>query len=152
MDIIGSGVLERFPRLKVVVAEVEIGWIPFWLTELDKRTRRWPYPLKPSEYFYRQCYSTFTEDDVGGHLVEWYGQDNFMWSTDYPHVGTGDIWLYGDEIIGRTLGHLKADVRAKVLRENAAAVYGKPIPELMPIPEPDPGLDEWRKSRTLSSG
>lgn len=152
-DIIASGVLERYPRLKVVVAEVEIGWIPFWLTELDKRCRRWELPLKPSEYFYRQCYSTFTEDDVGGHLLEWYGQDNFLWSTDYPHVGTGDIWLFSDEIIGRTLGHLKPEVRARVLRENVAELYGKPIPDARPAPtEEDPTLDEWRRSRTLYGG
>lgn len=151
-DIIGSGVLERYPRLKIVVAEVEVGWIPFWLAELDKRSRRRTLPLMPSEYFYRQCYSTFTEDEVGGHLLEWYGQDNFLWSTDYPHVGLGNIWLYSDEVIGRTLGHLRTEVRAKVLRENVAKLYGKSIPAPMPEPEPDPALDEWRKSRTLYSG
>lgn len=68
-DIICSGVPERYPRLKIIVAEVEVGWIPFWLTEMDKRSRRQSLPLKPSEYFYRQCYSTFTEDEVGGPLV-----------------------------------------------------------------------------------
>ena len=151
-DIIGSGVLERFPRLKVVVAEVEVGWIPFWLAELDKRSRRQALPLMPSEYFYRQCYSTFTEDEVGGRLLEWYGQDNFLWSTDYPHVGTGDIWLFSDEVIERTLAHLAPEIQAKVLRVNVAELYGMPVPEAMPEPEEDPSLEEWRKSRSLSGG
>jgi predicted TIM-barrel fold metal-dependent hydrolase len=149
-DIICSGVLERFPQLKVVVAEVEVGWIPFWLTEVDKRSRRSALPLNPSEYFYRQCYSTFTEDEVGGRLLQWYGQDNFLWSTDYPHIGTGDIWLFSDEVIGRTLGHLSPEIQSKVLCENVARLYGKPIPEALPMPEDDPTLDTWRKSRTLS--
>jgi predicted TIM-barrel fold metal-dependent hydrolase len=149
-DIICSGVCERYPGLKVIVAEIEIGWIPFWLEEMDKRTRRWDFPLKPSEYFYRQCYSTFTEDPVGGRLLEWYGQDSFMWSTDYPHVGTGDIWLYSDEVIEKTLAHLKPEVRAKVLRENVAKLYGKAIPSPLPEPEPDPSIEEWRNSRTLA--
>ena len=149
-EIIVSGVLERFPQLKVIVAEVEVGWIPFWLSEMDKMSRRQSYPLKPSEYFYRQCYSTFTEDEVGGKLLQWYGQNNFLWSTDYPHVGTGDIWLFSDEVIERTLGHLAPDVQAKVVRDNVARLYGKDIPDVMPEPKPDPSLEEWRKNRTLA--
>ncbi|MEA2640586.1 MAG: hypothetical protein QOF51_1980 [Chloroflexota bacterium] len=151
-DLICSGVLERFPQLKLVVAEVEVGWIPFWLTEMDKRSRRSTLPLLPSEYFYRQCYATFTEDEVGGRLLAWYGQDNFMWSTDYPHIGTGDVWLFGDEVIGRTLGHLGGDVRAKVLRETVARLYERPIPGPLPVPPADPTLDEWKQSRTLTAG
>jgi predicted TIM-barrel fold metal-dependent hydrolase len=150
-EIIVSGVLERFPELKVVVAEVEIGWVPFWLSEMDKMSRRHRLPLKPSEYFYRQCYSTFTEDEVGGRLLQWYGQDSFMWSTDYPHVGTGDIWLFSDEVIARTLGHLDQKVQSKVLRDNVARLYGKAVPARMPEPAPDPTLDEWKRNRTLAS-
>ena len=149
-EIIMSGVLERFPRLKIVIAEAEVGWIPFWLAEMDKMSRRQNTTLKPSDYFYRQCYSTFTEDEVGGRLLQWYGQDNFMWSTDYPHVGTGDIWLFSDEVIERTLGHLDADVRAKAVRETAAKLYGKACPAALPEPKPDPALEEWRQSRTLA--
>ena len=64
-DIICSGVLERYPRLKIIVAEAEVGWIPFWLEEMDKRQRRHnSLPLLPSEYFYRQCYATFADDPV----------------------------------------------------------------------------------------
>ena len=117
---------------------------------MDKRSRRNDLPLKPSEYFYRQCYATFTEDPVGGHLLEWYGQDSFLWSTDYPHVGTGDIWLYSDEVIERTLSHLKPEVRSKVLRDNVAKLYGKEVPAPMPEPAYDPSIEEWRKSRTLA--
>jgi predicted TIM-barrel fold metal-dependent hydrolase len=149
-DIICSGVCERFPKLKIVVAEIEVGWIPFWLEEMDKRSRRADLPLKPSEYFYRQCYATFTEDPVGGKLLTWYGQDNFMFSTDYPHVGLGDIWLYSDEMIARNLSHLTPEVRAKTLRGTVANLYGKPIPAPMPEPEFDPTIEEWRNSRTLA--
>ncbi len=148
-DIICSGVLERHPKLKVVVAEVEVGWIPFWLEELDKRTRRKDaLPMLPSEYFYRQVYATFTEDPVGGHLLSRWGADNFMWSNDYPHPGVGDVWLFSGALIARDLGHLSSETRAKVLRENVAKLYGKPIPAPMPTPtEPDPSREEWRAER-----
>ena len=148
-NIICSGVLERYPRLRIVVAEVEVGWIPFWLEELDKRTRRKDFlNLLPSAYFYRQVYATFTEDPVGGHLLSRWGSDNFMWSNDYPHPGVGDVWLFSGALIARDLGHLSSEIRAKVLRETVAKLYGKPIPAPMPIPsEPDPSLDEWRNER-----
>ena len=148
-DIICSGVLERHPRLKVVVAEVEAGWIPFWLEEVDKRfKRRGVLPLLPSEYFYRQCYSTFTEDPVGGHLLSRWGADNFMWSNDYPHTGVGDIWLFSGAIIERDLGHLTPTIRGKVLRDTVSKLYGKEIPAPMPVPsETDPSLEKWREER-----
>ena len=148
-DIICSGTLERHPRLKVVVAEVEVGWIPFWLKELDKRFKRHgSLPLLPSEYFYRQVYSTFTEDPVGGLLLSRWGADNFMWSNDYPHTGVGDIWLFSGAIIERDLGHLSPEIRAKALRETVAKLYGKAVPATMPVPtEPDPTLDAWRQER-----
>lgn len=149
-DLICSGVCERYPNLKIIVAEIEIGWIPFWLEEMDKRSRRNDLPLKPSEYFYRQCYATFTEDPVGGLLLQKYGQDSFLFSTDYPHVGTGDIWLYSDEVIEKTLSHLTPEVRAKVLRENTAKLYGKEVPAPLPEPPYDPAVEEWRNSRTLA--
>ena len=148
-DIIVSGALGRHPRLKVVVAEVEVGWIPFWLEELDKRfKRRGALPMLPSEYFYRQVFSTFTEDPVGGLLLSRYGADNFMWSNDYPHNGVGDIWLFSGAIIERDLGHLSAETRAKALRETVAKLYGKTIPALMTASTAsDPTLEAWREER-----
>src|SRR5579885_3093638 len=36
-EMICSGVFDRFPKLKVVIAELEVGWIPFWLEDMDRR-------------------------------------------------------------------------------------------------------------------
>jgi hypothetical protein len=35
-DLIMTGVLERYPRLKFVLVENEVSWIPFYLTQYDK--------------------------------------------------------------------------------------------------------------------
>ena len=141
-ELMCSGVFERCPRLKLVVAELEVGWIPFWLEDMD---RRWlkskgheQFSLLPSEYFHRQIYATFTQDEVGGFLLQKYGADNFMWSNDYPHPGC--IWPYSDEVIDLTLSELSTEVRAKVLRENVAQLYGMRIPAPMPRQAP-PDMD-----------
>ena len=131
-DIIFSGVLERFPQLKIVVVENEIGWMPFWLEQCDKYYERHrfvePLPIKkrPSEYFYRQAYATFFNDETGGRLLSWWGVDNCMWSNDYPH--SNSTWPHSREVIARDLGHLSAGDKEKLVRLNVARLYDLKIP------------------------
>ena len=132
---IGSGVLERYPRLRVAVAEVGVGWIPFWLQEFDYYTARGsrsPLPRPPSEYFHRQVYATFISDGVGCHLLPDHGKDNFMWSNDCPHPAC--IWPDSGIVIAEDLGHLTPEDRARVTAGNVARLYKDG--ELPPAPEP----------------
>lgn len=131
-ELIFYGVLDRYPRLKLVIVENEIGWIPFFLQQWDYYYRRFrnqnppPIDREPSEYFYRQVYATFFNDSVGAHNLEWWGVDNCMWSNDFPHPNS--TWPRSREVIGRHLGHLPADTRAKLVRDNVAHLYRIPIP------------------------
>jgi predicted TIM-barrel fold metal-dependent hydrolase len=135
-DIVGCGALERHPGLNVVIAEVGVGWIPYWLEEeFDRRYIQGAGPRMaelPSDYFYRQVFATFLDDAIGGHLLAWRGANTFMWSNDYPHERC--IWPLSEETIDRVLGDVPADVRAKVVCDNVARLYGKPIPT--PIERP----------------
>ncbi|HEY1371027.1 MAG TPA: amidohydrolase family protein [Candidatus Binatia bacterium] len=132
-EIIFSGVLERFPRLKFVLVENEIGWIPFVLEQWDYYFKRHGVSnggtdLKklPSEYFHQQVYTTFFNDAVGGHILSWWGADNCMWSNDFPHGNS--TWPESRKVVARDLGNLPAGVRAKLVRENVAKLYKMPIP------------------------
>jgi len=131
-EIIFYGILHRYPRLKLVIVENEVGWVPFFLQQWDYYYRRFhesaPLPIdrEPSEYFYRQVYATFFDDPVGGRTFAWWGQDNCMWSNDYPHANSP--WPNSRKVIERDLGHLPAEVRAKLVRENVARLYGLKIP------------------------
>ena len=122
--IIASGVFERYPRLSVAVAEIGIGWAPFWLQELDYYTAaRTNLPKPPSEYFHNNVTSTFISDAVGGLLLreyEWL-QDIAVWSSDYPHIAS--VWPDSINIIEEDLGHLSAALRQKVENSNAARVF-----------------------------
>jgi predicted TIM-barrel fold metal-dependent hydrolase len=132
-DLIFSGVLERFPRLKLVLVENEIGWIPFLLEQWDYYYKRHGVDRPglaikrlPSEYFHEQVYATFFNDAVGGHMLSWWGADNCMWSSDYPHGNS--TWPNSRAIVARDLADLPAETRAKLLRENVARLYGIKIP------------------------
>jgi predicted TIM-barrel fold metal-dependent hydrolase len=131
-DIVFSGVLERFPRLKIVLVENEVAWIPFLIHEWDKfYVRHSPeHPISlsklPSEYVNQQVYATFFSDPTGGQLLHWWGADTCMWSSDYPHAAS--TWPHSREVIARELGHLPQDVLRKVLRENVTRLYDLKVP------------------------
>lgn len=132
-ELILSGALERHPRLKLVLAEFECGWIPFYLEDLDRkfgRRKDMNMNLLPSEYFSRSIYATFMEDGVGGFLLQRWGADNFLFANDYPHPG--GIWPHTDDAITLALADVSDETRAKVTSQNVAGLYGQPIPEPMP--------------------
>jgi predicted TIM-barrel fold metal-dependent hydrolase len=138
-DVIYSGVLERFPELNFVVAENEIGWVPWVLEQWDFTFMKGrtgfrigssseqfykpaePMKLLPSEYWQRQVYSTFFNDSVGGRILDWWGADNCMWSSDFPH---GDsTWPHSQQVLARDLAELPDEIRAKVVCSNVAELY-----------------------------
>ena len=92
VNIICSGMLDRFPELKIVSVESGAGWIPFILEALDYEMdenapqAKAALSLLPSEYFKRQIYATtwFERTDLAA-IVAAVGEDNIMFETDFPH-------------------------------------------------------------------
>jgi predicted TIM-barrel fold metal-dependent hydrolase len=129
--LICSGVLERFPALKIVSAENEVGWLPFFLQKLDQAQEeyRYLYPvplkLKPSEYFRRQIFATFIDDPVGVASREFVGVENIMWSSDYPH--TVSTWPHSREVVERDFKGVPEGEKRLIVRENVARLYGLPL-------------------------
>jgi uncharacterized protein len=140
--LIASGVLERYPRLKFSVAECGVGWVPFWLQEMDyysARGGRYSLSLKPSEYFERQVGATFITDQVGVDLLPEYGRNTFMWSSDYPHPAC--VWPDSLKVIREDLGHLDEELLANVTANTAARFYNggrlPPPPDSAPNAQDD---------------
>ena len=88
-----SGVLERHPKLRLVLAESGHR-LAAVLRQPPRRGRREArrqgaglshLKAKPSEIFRRQVYATFEEEPLGPELLPLLGPDNFMWASDYPH-------------------------------------------------------------------
>ena len=134
VDLFAYGILERHPKLKIVIAESGAGWLPWIVEELDYRHwRLWEAKeywadkggislvTKPSELFKRQVYATFQQSPVTMRLLEFYG-DNLLWASDYPHPDS--IWPNSLATIERTMGHLPPETVRKITCENAAHLYG----------------------------
>jgi predicted TIM-barrel fold metal-dependent hydrolase len=131
-NIIYSGMLDRFPRLKIVSVESGIGWIPFALENLDyqvteMRSESSKLQMKPSEYFRRQMYGCFWfERQDAPYMIDRVGEDNVLLETDFPHPTS----LYPDPkaYVAQSLASLDPAVCAKVVGGNAARVYNLPLP------------------------
>lgn len=128
VNVICSGMLERFPKLRIVSVESGAGWIPFILEALDYEMSenapndRAALSLLPSEYFKRQIYATtWFERTNLPQLVEAVGEDNIMFETDFPHP----TCLYPDPlaVAAENMRDLTPTVRSKILGGNAKALY-----------------------------
>ncbi len=125
-SVIFSGALERHPSLKVVLGEAGIGWIPYVLWRMDAewedQFKDLSLTMPPSEYWKRQCWATFQTDPVGMKLLDELGVDRIMWGSDFPHPD--GVWPDSREYVQREMGRLPANVRRKIVCENAGRLYG----------------------------
>ena len=123
-----SAVFERFPGLRIVLVENEIGWLPFALDQWDYYYNRlsgyrpMPIATEPSNYFRRQVFATFFRDPMAGHLLDWWGTDNCMWSNDYPHGNT--TWPKSRDYISKSFGHFPDELQERLVKGNATRLYG----------------------------
>ncbi|MBI3742741.1 MAG: amidohydrolase [Chloroflexi bacterium] len=123
-----SGVFDKFPRLKVVSAENDIGWSGYFVERIDylferrKAFHKWVIKRQPSEFFHEHCYLTFMRDRSGILVRGIAGVDNIMWSSDYPHLDS--TYPKSQQLIESMMGDIPAADRRKIVCENAAKLYG----------------------------
>jgi predicted TIM-barrel fold metal-dependent hydrolase len=126
-DIIFGGVLERFPRLTLISAENDSGWIPHYMYRMDHAFEKFnamsddQLPQKPSFYIKRQMMATFQDDPIGPMTYEFFGEDNYMWASDFPH--TDCTWPNSRKVIERDFAKIPESVTRKIVCENVARVY-----------------------------
>jgi predicted TIM-barrel fold metal-dependent hydrolase len=131
-----TGVLDRHPRLKIVMAEAGLAWIPSMIQGLDiwyQRTKdgrrltgdgqiNLPKML-PSEYFHRQIWISFVDEPLGVKMVgSILDIDKVMFGSDYPHPAS--TWPNSQQVIGEQWQGVSPVVRQKITRDNARALFG----------------------------
>lgn len=96
VQLIFSGVFDRFPELRLFFAENQIGWIAHFYEQADERYERhwyWGEQLLglprlerlPSEYLRDHIYWGFQSDRAGVELRHHLGVDRVIWASDFPH-------------------------------------------------------------------
>jgi predicted TIM-barrel fold metal-dependent hydrolase len=130
--LIFAGVFDRYPDLKMVGAEVDCGWVPFWVQTMqhhwDIQKSWFPVKLKvePIEFIGRNVFTTNVDDYVGYQLIKTglfpYLSSMTLFSSDYPHSAT--IWPHSRAVAIKMTDGMKAEDQRKCLSENAARVFG----------------------------
>ncbi|HWP57599.1 MAG TPA: amidohydrolase family protein [Candidatus Acidoferrales bacterium] len=128
-NLIFSGVFDRYPKLRVVCTEFDAGWVAAMIERLDYAFgRESTYDperninkLNPSEYIRNNVFFSIEDDRAGALTTPIYGEDNFLFGTDYPHHVT--TFPYSREVLERNCQGLRAEVIRKLGRENAIRAY-----------------------------
>lgn len=127
-----GGVLEQFPRLKVIFLEANGGWIVPWLERLDHHYEVFPWDVpqlrrKPSEYFRSNCWISFDPDEstlrftAESPLV---GADRIIWASDYPHPDAKIPGVIGE--LREAMQGLHPVAQERILGLNAIDLYSLP--------------------------
>ena len=131
-NMILSGNFDRHPKLRVVCAEFDIGWVAnmvqqvdYWFGrestfDADRNLNQRP----PSEYFKSNIFFTYQDDRAGVLTTPVYGEDNFLWASDYPHGVT--TWPFSKDAVDRNCEGIDPKIKRKLGRDNAAKLYGLP--------------------------
>ena len=141
VSIMASGLLGRFPNLRVGFIESGAGWLPYTIHKIRRQNepvtvlrgdaaRLRPastgvdrqYYRDPLDWFHEgRVFVTVESDEDVPYLLQQLGEDSIMFSSDYPH---GD--QSSDERFAETL-QLRSDIsdqaKAKLLGENAERFY-----------------------------
>ena len=81
--------------------------------------------MKPSEYLLRNCFLAVEADEAPArHYIEDFGDDNLVFSTDYPHADS-KFPHATDEFLRLPLPDSS---KKKILWDNYAKLYGLSLP------------------------
>jgi uncharacterized protein len=123
-----SGVFDRHPNLKVVCTEYDVGWVAIMYEQANYRYGRATaygsdvkLKMSPGDYMRKHVWFTFQDDRAGMLTTPVFGEDNFMWASDYPHGNT--TWPYSQRTMERIADGVSPGVKRKVGRENANKLY-----------------------------
>jgi len=133
--LLAEGVFDRHSGVRLMLAEVGLGWLP-WLThEMDYRYERlldnreyWKsrggihLTMPPSEVWKRNFWVTFQDDPVGLAQLEFCNEDHVLWASDYPHPDS--TFPDSRRIATEQMERLTPVQQRKILRDNAISLYG----------------------------
>jgi predicted TIM-barrel fold metal-dependent hydrolase len=121
LEMIYGRVFDRFPALKIVAAEWDIGWVAHMVAKLKDHDPKSGLKLAPAEYFRRNVWFTFENDRAGVLTTPLYGADRFLWASDYPHGAT--TWPDSRQIVDQQFEGISEEVKHKITRQNAIDLY-----------------------------
>lgn len=139
MQLILSGIFDKYANLQLYFAETQAGWIPHSMNFLDEFYQRWytyydaKLPRMPSDYFRDNILFSFIYDRMAMPLRYYIGVDHLMWGTDFPH--SAGTFPHSSQVLDDLFDGVPADERRQILVETPCRFFGlDPNAELTPTP------------------
>ncbi|MFI5953897.1 amidohydrolase family protein [Cryptosporangium sp. NPDC051539] len=127
-DFIFSGVLDRFPSLKLAYSEGQAGWLPYAIERMDHAYTHhtWGHgEVKmqelPSTYIRRNVYGCLFADRHAIEHAHQIGIDNLMFEVDFPHAD--GPYPHTLEHLAEQFAGIDAETTYKIVRGNAIALF-----------------------------
>ena len=126
--IIGAGIMDRYPKIRVGTLEAGHGWLPAWVNRLEEHTKLCPEALPRLQETIRgyvtggryfQSIEISEGQAITQSVIDLLGPDILMFGSDYPH---GESWfpVSVETVFGWKLA---ADNMRKLLWDNAVRYY-----------------------------
>jgi predicted TIM-barrel fold metal-dependent hydrolase len=125
-----SGILDRFPKMRISILEGNAGWVPFWLNRLEKCCEgrqavfldEKPLQATPQEYFQRQCFVAADADEPSiDFVINYIGDENIIFNTDYPHP---DAPAPEEPVPNMLKQPISDQSKKRILWDNSVSLYG----------------------------
>jgi predicted TIM-barrel fold metal-dependent hydrolase len=124
-DLIFSGVLHRFPNVRIALSEGGAGWVPYLLERMDYTWERTRYEtirgLSPSELFRKHFWTCFIADETALAIRDMIGVDRLMWECDYPHNDCN--WPDSRALLEKVTSGIPDDDMRRIGELNARELY-----------------------------
>ena len=128
-NLLFSGVFDRYPSLKLGIAEFRMDNAAHTYEMVDYNMGRHAtydpdrntYKKSPTHYLRENVFITFEESRSIVLTAPVYGADNYMWGSDYPHFQS--VWPYSTKLVEKACEGLSASTIKKLARDNVNKLY-----------------------------
>ncbi|MEZ5141229.1 MAG: amidohydrolase family protein [Acidimicrobiales bacterium] len=142
-DWLWAGVPVRFPGLRIALAESGVDWVPMLMnriayvmdhsaTGLDSWRDPEHHPNEVLRRSFRFC--TIGVTPTIAALLDQIGAETILLESDYPHADS--TWPDTQALAARGLAGLPDDAVRRITWQNAAELFGHPVPEHLQVPTP----------------
>src|ERR1700687_4959366 len=127
-SVIGGGIMDRHPTLRVGILECGFGWLPFWGRRMNEqydyvgstaKLRHHPEDYLKSGRFFCSI-ERHEGEDMFQHVTSFLGDDVLMYASDYPHSECQFPNTVSNILAWQTL---KPETQKKLLWDNASRFF-----------------------------
>lgn len=131
-EFIFGGIMDRFPKLKLVCSEFEVSWLPYWFFRVRQIEQdfgpvlKFPKIARPVEEYLPRIYHGMIDDVYIEKVLDVVPLSTLMWGSDFPHARC--TYPETAKVIDRIFGNLDPATRHAVTFANAAKLYNFDVP------------------------